>query len=288
MSAEREPSLEPTVRDGPDHAADGRRGRQEPEPDLVHAQPLAGVEDEHGPRRPERDVEREDRERQRPHRRMRDEPPDALDHVGAPSWPAPAAPPSYWWRRARRAARRARNRPRSSRTAGPCRPRTGTAPIGGATSWFVRRNAPCIRALAMPRSSRATRPGSSVLLAASAKVSAVPSTNRVTSTTAMLTVPVTMVATRTASTTARTEVHDDDDPPTIEAVGGRATQDAEQQHRQVLAQQRHRHEERIARLRRDEQRPGRERDAVAGVVDDRGRQEPAEAPSEPRRGDGSR
>ena len=29
------------------------------------------------------------------------------------------------------------------------------APIGGATSWFVSRNAPCIRALAMPRSSRA-------------------------------------------------------------------------------------------------------------------------------------
>ena len=49
------------------------------------------------------------------------------------------------------------------------------APIGGASSWFVSRNAPCIRAFAMPRSSRATRPGSSVLLAESAKVSAVPS-----------------------------------------------------------------------------------------------------------------
>ncbi len=77
------------------------------------------------------------------------------------------------------------------------------APIGGATSWFVRRKAPCIRALAMPRSSRATRPGRSVLLAESANVSAVPRTNNVTSTTAMLMFPVTMVATRTTSANAR-------------------------------------------------------------------------------------
>jgi MFS family permease len=33
------------------------------------------------------------------------------------------------------------------------------APIGGVSSWFVSRKAPCIRAVAVPRSSRATRPG---------------------------------------------------------------------------------------------------------------------------------
>ena len=77
------------------------------------------------------------------------------------------------------------------------------APIGGTRSWFVRRNAPCIRAFAMPRSSRATRLGISVLLAESAKVSAVPRMNRTTSTAAMLTVPLTITTTRAASTMAR-------------------------------------------------------------------------------------
>ena len=77
------------------------------------------------------------------------------------------------------------------------------APIGGATSWFVRRKAPCIRALARPSSSRSTRPGRKVLLAESANVSAVPRMNSVTRTTTMLTEPVTMVATRTARASAR-------------------------------------------------------------------------------------
>ena len=77
------------------------------------------------------------------------------------------------------------------------------APIGGATSWFVSTKAPCIRALAMPRSSRATRPGSRVLLAESANVSAVPRTNSATSTTRMFTFPLTIVATSTPRTTAR-------------------------------------------------------------------------------------
>ena len=55
---------------------------------------------------------------------------------------------------------------------------------------------------------------------------------------------------------------------------------------QVLAQHRQRDEERIARLRGDQQRAGREHDAVADVVDERCGQEPAEAPSEPRWDDG--
>ena len=78
------------------------------------------------------------------------------------------------------------------------------APIAGAMSWFINTNAPCIRALAMPRSSRATIPGSKVLLAESAKVSAVPRMNSTIRTTAMLTVPLTIVLTRTTRTPART------------------------------------------------------------------------------------
>ena len=102
-------------------------------------------------------------------------------------------------------------------------------------------------------------PGRSVLLAESAKVSAVPRTNSATRTIAMLTVPLTIVATRTTSTSGPAEVDHDDHPPAVEAVRRGAADDAEQQDRQVLAQDRHRDEERIARLGRDEQRAGGER-----------------------------
>ena len=50
----------------------------------------------------------------------------------------------------------------------------------------------------------------------------------------MLTVPLTIVATRTTSTTARAEVDDDDHPSSVEPVRGRAAQDAEDQDREVL------------------------------------------------------
>ncbi len=53
-----------------------------PELDRVHPEPLTGVQHEHRPGRAERDVEGHDRERERPHRRMGDEPSDALDHLG--------------------------------------------------------------------------------------------------------------------------------------------------------------------------------------------------------------
>ena len=83
-----------------------------------------------------------------------------------------------------------------------------------------------------------------------------------------------------------TQVHRDDHSPSIESVGRHSAHDPEQQRRQVLAQQRHRHQEGVARLRGDEQRAGGDRDAVARVVDDRRREEPAEALSKPRRRDG--
>ena len=71
----------------PIDAADRDRGRQEPEPDGAHAESLAGVEHEHRPGGAERDVEREDRQRQGPHRRMREEPADPLGHLGPQARP---------------------------------------------------------------------------------------------------------------------------------------------------------------------------------------------------------
>ena len=78
------------------------------------------------------------------------------------------------------------------------------------------------------------------------------------------------------------EVDDDDHAAPVEAVRSGAAEDAEDQGREVLTEDRHRDEERVARLGGHQQRPGRQHDAVAGVVDERCGQEPAEAPSEPR------
>ena len=61
---------------------------------------------------------------------------------------------------------------------------------------------------------------------------------------------------------------------------------AEQQHGQVLGEHRQRHEQRVARQRRDEQRPGGQGDPVAEVGDDGRGQQPAEAPAESGRRDG--
>ena len=83
-----------------------------------------------------------------------------------------------------------------------------------------------------------------------------------------------------------TEVHHDDHPAPVEPVRERATEDTEEQGREVSAQDRHRDEERIARLRGHEQRSGGEHDAVADVVDECRGQQPAEASPEPRWDDG--
>ena len=189
-------------RHGSDDPADGDRRRQQPEPDLVHAEPLVGVQDEHRPGGPERDVEGEDRERERPHRRMGEEPADALGHLGAEAAPRPGAPSG-----ALVTTREISTAPSAKQTAfvanGSAIPTANrNAPIGGATAGSRSRTAPCIRALATPRSSRRTRPGSRVLLAESANVSAVPSTNSATRTTAMLTTSLTIVATSTSRTAA--------------------------------------------------------------------------------------
>ncbi len=78
------------------------------------------------------------------------------------------------------------------------------------------------------------------------------------------------------------EIDRDHQSAPVEPVRGRAAQDAEQEDRELPAQHGQGHEERIAGLRRHEQGPRRQHDPVAEVVHDRGRQQPPEAPPEPR------
>ena len=78
----REPALQPAVRRRPDDAADGDRCRDQPETDGTHAEALARVQHEHGPGRPVGDVEGDDREGERAHRWVRDQPADAFRHLG--------------------------------------------------------------------------------------------------------------------------------------------------------------------------------------------------------------
>ena len=85
---QREPALQAPVGHGTDDPADRHRRGQEPEAHGRHPEPLLRIEDQHGPGRAEGDVERDDRERQRAHGRVTDEPAHALDHVRAPRAPA--------------------------------------------------------------------------------------------------------------------------------------------------------------------------------------------------------
>ncbi len=147
------------------------------------------------------------------------------------------------------------------------------APTGGRSSWFVRTNVPCIRALAMPRSSRAKHLRRAEDEQGEQHEGDIhgPANDR---------------CDECHEHERATKIHHDDHSLPVESVGGHAADDAEHEHRQVLAQQGHRHEERVPRHRGDEQRPGGDRDAVAGVIDERCREQPAEAPTEPRRHDG--
>ncbi len=120
----------------------------------------------------------------------------------------------------------------------------------------------------------------SVLLAESANVSPVPSTNSARSTTRCRPSRSTIVSDEHRQHERAAEVGDDDHPAPIEAVRRRPADDPEQEHRQVLHEQRERHEERVAGLRRHEQRAGRERHAVADVVDSGRGEEPPEAPAQ--------
>lgn len=78
------------------------------------------------------------------------------------------------------------------------------APTAGPMNWFATRKPDICRALPMPRSALGTIIGSTARQPVSANSSATPTANSVTSSSAIDTVPVAMVTTRTASTATRT------------------------------------------------------------------------------------
>ena len=127
------------------------------------------------------------------------------------------------------------------------------APIGGATSWFVRRKAPCIRALAIPRSARAHHARQE---RAAGRVG-----ERLGRTQDEQGGQDHRDAHRPADDRGHedhegersAEVDHDDHPATVEAIRGGPAEDAEHQHRQVLAEDGHRDQERVAASAR---RPG--------------------------------
>ncbi len=179
-----------------------------------------------------------------------------------------------------------RANPAASATNGSAIPIANSrAPMGGASSWFVTRTPPASRALATPRSSRRTSRGSTLCPPMSANVSAVPSTNSATSTIAMLTPPVTIVAARTARMAARMRLTAAMRRTRSTRSATHARLHAEQQHGQVLGERRHRDQERVARLARDEQRAGGQRDPVADVGEDRRDEQQAEPAAHPGGGD---
>ena len=159
------------------------------------------------------------------------------------------------------------------------------APIGGAMSWLVSSTPPERRAFAMPRSSRRTSRGRRLPPPTSANVSAVPEQEQRDEDQPMFTLPVTIVVARSASTARAGQVDDDDDPDPVDPVGDDARRE-----RRTAAPGR---SGRGAPSRRgagrasggDEQRPGRERDAVPDVGQDGRREQPPERASEARRGD---
>jgi hypothetical protein len=76
------------------------------------------------------------------------------------------------------------------------------------------------------------------------------------------------------------------DAPSVEPVGDGTGRDPEEEVRQLLGKQGERDQQRVLGQRGDEQRAGGQGNAVADVGDGRRRQQPAEAVTESRRGDG--
>ena len=152
-------------------------------------------------------------------------------------------------------------------------------------SWFVSSTPPDRRAFATPRSSRRTSRGRMLPPPTSANVSAVPEQEQRDEDEPDVDGVADDRHREQGEDGGPREVDDDDDPDPVDPVGDDARREAEQQHRHVLGQQRHRDEERVARLGGDQQRPGRERDAVPDVGQDGRREQPPERASEARRGD---
>ena len=163
-----------------------------------------------------------------------------------------------------RAARR--RAPPRRRTAAPARPRTGTRPSGGPTSWLTvtkpawirrvrQRQVVALRRASAPACSTRCRRTSPRCPAGTSPPGRARSWRR-------RRPPRPRAA---AGPAVRTRVDGDDEPPPVQPVGDRPGPQPEQQRRQPLEQRRQRDEERVVRPRRHQQRTGREHDAVAEV-----------------------
>ena len=242
---------EPAVEAG---ARGARRRRSavvsSPKPTSPVLEPLDGVEDEDRPRRAEGDVERHDRERQRPHRRVAPQPAEALGDL-----PADVRPRRL---RRRRAAGRRDARDRAPRWPACTPPATtnGTTVLEGEQRGAERRagelvdgHEPGHEPGVADGRGRAWRRPSAAASTTSCRRTSRPSRAGTwrPSTTAMSTRSATIVALSTPSTTARASVHDDDDPPPVDPVGDDAGEQAEQQPRQPLQHDGERDQERVAR-----------------------------------------
>ena len=283
---QREPALEPAVGAGADDPADRDRRRQEPVPDRGHPEALIRIEDQHGPSRAERDVERDDREEERAHRGVGEQPPEAFCEVGANG------------RSTRRAlvgrlVRDPEDQDRAEGEAGGVRrERERHADheqrrADGRGNQLVGQQGGAGQAGV--RDAQVLAPDEPGQEAAAADVG-----ERLRGREDEQRDQDDGDARRAADDRGRQQPQDHgsdhvdggDDPPAVVAVGDDAGEHPEQQRRQRLAEQRQRDQERVLRQRGDEERAGGERDPVADVGHGRGGEQPAEAPAESRRGDG--
>ena len=144
---------------------------------------------------------------------------------------------------------------------------------------------------AAARSRSPGRPGPPASAAASASCCRrtprrCPARTAPTSTPAIDTWSVATASVSTASTAARARSTHHHDQAPVQPVGQRPGDQPEQQRRQPLHRRRERHQERVVGQRRDQQRAGGERDAVAEVGRPRRGEQPPEADAEAcRRGD---
>ena len=291
---EGESPFKPAVGCGADDAADRDRRRQQTEADGVHPEDVARVQDEHTPRSPVGDVERDDREREGAHRGVGHQPPDTFDHLCAQIANVPC--PSVRGTRAvshdtshEDGTEREANGVRGERQGhadgeqegtdrrcdelvgeevGRRQPRVRDAEISAlddlrrqALSRDVRED------LCGPQDEERAEHDQDVDNAAGDR------------------------RRKDGQDRCPGEVDPGDDPAPVDSIRDGARWDPEQKIGQLLAQDSRRNDEGVACLRRDQQRTCCQRDPIADVRDDRRCEQPAEASPEPGRhdrvGDGS-
>ena len=117
----------------------------------------------------------------------------------------------------------------------------------------------------------------------SANVSPTPSRNIAASTTAMFTSSGDDGADQDGDDDHAAQVGDCDQPAAVDPVGDDPGEQAEEEEREVLQDRGERDQERVTRLRGDEERTGRDLEAVGDVADPARAEQPAERGAQPSR-----